>query len=115
MLLSGSLDFLLQPLLEYTKADLLVTSTLEVNAKGRFTGHIANTHPVGRHKASVMQALVKQYKIDLTTSYAYADTGGDIHLLELVGHPVAINPRAALRKHALEHGWPIKEFPLARP
>lgn len=114
VLLSGSLDFLLQPLLEYTKADLLVTSTLEVDVNGRFTGHIANTHPVGRHKASLMQALVEQHQIDLTASYAYADTAGDIHLLELVGHPVAINPRPELRKHALEHGWAIKEFPLAR-
>jgi len=115
VLLSGSLDFLLQPLLEYTKADLLVASSLQVDAKGRFTGHIANTHPVGRHKASLLQELVEQHKIDLTASYAYADTAGDIHLLELVGHPVAINPRAALRKHAIEHGWEIKEFPLARP
>ncbi len=113
VLLSGSLDFLLQPLLEYTQADLLVTSTLEVNAQGRFTGHIANTHPVGRHKASLLQALIEQHRIDLTTSYAYADTAGDIHLLELVGHPIAINPRPALRKHALARGWPIKEFPLA--
>jgi HAD superfamily hydrolase (TIGR01490 family) len=113
VLLSGSLDFLLEPLLEYTHADLLVTSSLEVNARGRFTGHIASTHPVGRHKATLMQELVEQYKIDLTASYAYADTGGDIHLLELVGHPVAINPRAELRKHALQHGWEIKEFPLA--
>jgi HAD superfamily hydrolase (TIGR01490 family) len=113
VLLSGSLDFLLEPLLDYTKADLLVTSSLEVNTNGRFTGHIANTHPVGRNKATLLQPLVEQHQIDLTASYAYADTAGDIHLLELVGHPVAINPRAELRKHALKHGWEIKEFPLA--
>ncbi len=112
VLLSGSLDFLLQPLLEHTHADLLVTSSLQVDARGRFTGHIANTHPVGRHKATLMQELVGRHQIDLSASYAYADTGGDIHLLELVGHPVAVNPRPELRKHALAQGWPIEEFPL---
>lgn len=113
ILLSGSLDFLLQPLREYTQADLLVTSSLEIDTRGRFSGHIANTHPVGRSKATLAQALVQQHQIDLSASYAYADSAGDIYLMELVGHPIAINPKAGLLKHAQAHGWTMKEFSLA--
>jgi len=31
-------------------------------------------------------------------------------MLESVGHPVAVNPDKALRRHALEHGWTVRDF-----
>jgi hypothetical protein len=31
-------------------------------------------------------------------------------MLEAVGHPVAVNPDAALERHALANGWPIVHF-----
>jgi hypothetical protein len=31
-------------------------------------------------------------------------------MLEVVGHPVAVNPDAELRKLAGERGWPIRDF-----
>ena len=34
-------------------------------------------------------------------------------MLELVGHPVAVNPDRDLRRAATERGWPVRDF--ARP
>jgi hypothetical protein len=31
-------------------------------------------------------------------------------MLSAVGHPTAVNPDRALRKAALEHGWPVLQF-----
>ena len=31
-------------------------------------------------------------------------------MLAAVGHPVAVNPDAALERHAHLHGWPIVQF-----
>ncbi|MEB0139921.1 MULTISPECIES: HAD family hydrolase [unclassified Undibacterium] len=39
-------------------------------------------------------------------SYFYSDSHNDIPLLEVVTNPVATNPNASLRAHALAHGWP---------
>lgn len=48
--------------------------------------------------------------MDLAHSYAYSDSATDIPMLEAVGHPVAVNPDRALRKHAVDMGWEIQVF-----
>jgi hypothetical protein len=48
--------------------------------------------------------------IDLESSYAYSDSVTDLPMMEMVGHPVAVNPDKELRKIAEEREWPILEF-----
>ena len=38
-------------------------------------------------------------------------------MLEIVGHPFCVNPDVALRKVAVERGWPVLDFarPVAMP
>ena len=43
-------------------------------------------------------------------SFAYSDAFTDLALLELVGHPVAVNPDRALAKVADERGWEVRTF-----
>jgi HAD superfamily hydrolase (TIGR01490 family) len=40
-------------------------------------------------------------------SWFYSDSLNDLPLLELVTHPVAVDPDATLRAHAQERGWPV--------
>lgn len=40
--------------------------------------------------------MVEKHNIDLSQSYAYGDTAGDFSMLQLVGHPHAINPTKEL-------------------
>lgn len=40
-------------------------------------------------------------------SWFYSDSLNDLPLLDLVTHPVAVDPDATLRAHAEERGWPI--------
>ncbi len=37
----------------------------------------------------------------------YSDSLNDLPLLEIVTHPVAVDPDATLRAHAARHGWPV--------
>jgi len=46
-------------------------------------------------------------KINFEDSYAYADSQTDLHLLEMVGHPVAVYPEEDLRHTADQRGWQI--------
>jgi len=51
--------------------------------------------------------------IDLNASYAYSDSMTDLPMLETVGHPVVVNPDAALAAVAAERGWEVRRFESA--
>jgi phosphoserine phosphatase len=40
----------------------------------------------------------------------YGDSLPDVHVLERVGHPVAVNPMPGLRTLARERGWRVWDF-----
>ena len=50
-------------------------------------------------KNTAIDDFVKKYDIDLSKSYAYGDTNGDINMLKRVGNPIAINPTKELLSH----------------
>ncbi len=43
-------------------------------------------------------------------SWFYSDSASDLPLLAAVSSPVAVNPDARLRAHALAAGWPVREL-----
>ncbi|MDA3847838.1 MAG: HAD-IB family hydrolase [Vallitaleaceae bacterium] len=49
-----------------------------------------------RNKKIAIEDFVNSYNIALDFSYAYGDTAGDFDMLNLVAHPVAINPTKEL-------------------
>lgn len=69
-----------------------------------FTGNITKTH-TGKDK--IIRRLMKQYDLTLEGSYAVGDSKGDIGMLEIVDHPIAINPTSELFEKATIEGWPI--------
>jgi phosphoserine phosphatase len=76
---------------------------------GKYTGDIA-FYAYGPGKAVAMREVAAEHGYDLAASYAYSDSFTDLPMLELVGHPTAVNPDKALRRIAVERGWPIREF-----
>src|SRR5256884_7965017 len=57
-----------------------------------------------------MREMAVAEGIDLASSYAYSDSITDLPMLELVGHPVAVNPDRDLRREAEKRGWQIRYF-----
>src|SRR5204863_4315904 len=84
---------------------------------GRYTGQVA-FYAAGAQKVASVRELAEARGYDLAESYAYSDSISDAPLLSAVGHPTAVNPDRALRKMAVERGWPMMEFrhpiPLGR-
>jgi len=85
-----------------------IGTSLEIRA-GRYTGRCKQPVCIGSYKASMPQEyLIDQgIKINFEDSYAYADSQTDLHLLEMVGHPVAVYPEEDLRHTADQRGWQI--------
>lgn len=81
---------------------------------GFYTGRLVGDILHGAAKAVAVQGIADAEGLDLKRCWAYSDSYNDIPLLTLVGHPVAINPDARLRKHAREHNWPVYDFRSGR-
>lgn len=109
VLLSGSLDFLLEPLLEYVGADHLIAARMEV-VNGKLTGRIVGDFPFGTYKAVLIRHFAEEHGLDFSRSYAYADHHTDHEVLRLFGNPVVINPKAKMLEIARREGWPTKDF-----
>jgi HAD superfamily hydrolase (TIGR01490 family) len=116
VLVSASGEEMVRPI-----GDLLgitdIIATRMVVEDGRYTGRV-DFYAAGPNKVAAARALAEERGYDLEASYAYSDSVTDAQLLAAVGRPTAVNPDRALRRIAVEKGWPIVEFrhpiPLSR-
>jgi HAD superfamily hydrolase (TIGR01490 family) len=108
VLVTGNLDFYTEPLANDLGAHCIAARLEERN--GRFTGALTTEPLTGEVKATAVGEYAKARDVDLRSSYALGDAGGDLPMLECVGFPVAVNPDRRLTKVALERGWPIEHW-----
>jgi HAD superfamily hydrolase (TIGR01490 family) len=108
VIVSASGTEVVEPIGEMLGADHVVATRL-VEVDGRYTGEV-EYYAYGPNKAKAMKELAEQHGYDLATSFAYSDSETDAPMLEIVGHPFAVNPDKALRRMAEENGWPILTF-----
>ncbi|MCE5253437.1 MAG: HAD-IB family hydrolase, partial [Actinomycetia bacterium] len=76
-------------------------------ADRRYTGRLTGPSPHAEEKIRVATEYMARWVVDPSDCWAYADHITDLGLLRSVGHPVAVNPKPALRKAAEQAGWPI--------
>lgn len=75
---------------------------------GRLTGRVDG--PLfGLDKANIIHAYARARGVELRECHAYSDHWSDKHMLECVGHPVAVNPRGRLRREAKRLKWRVLE------
>jgi HAD superfamily hydrolase (TIGR01490 family) len=77
---------------------------------GVYTGRLAGPFCYGEGKAEVIRKLAADKGYDLAQCYAYSDSASDLPMMQLVGHPVAVNPDRSLQSVAHRRGWPVVEF-----
>jgi HAD superfamily hydrolase (TIGR01490 family) len=77
---------------------------------GMYTGRLQGGPLHGLAKAEAIKALAEQEGLDLERCWAYSDSSNDIPMLSTVGNPVAVNPDPALRAHAIQNTWRIRDF-----
>jgi HAD superfamily hydrolase (TIGR01490 family) len=77
---------------------------------GRYTGRLDGPFVYGEGKAEAIEKLAAERGYDLRLSYSYSDSASDLPMMEMVGHPVAVNPDSPLEAVAHQRGWPIVIF-----
>lgn len=86
-----------------------IATTSEVE-NGRYTGRLDGPFVYGEGKAEAIAKLATDHGYDLRLSYSYSDSASDLPMMELVGHPVAVNADKPLEAVAQQRGWPMVEF-----
>lgn len=85
-------------------------ATVAETVDGVYTGGLSEPFCYGPAKADAIRRVADREGYDLHRCYAYSDSVSDLPMLEVVGHPVAVNPDSGLEAVARTRGWPIVEF-----
>lgn len=107
-IVSASPVEVVEPLSEHLGADLAIGTQAKV-VDGRYSGELVR-YAYGPQKAVAIRELADERGIDLSRSYAYSDSVTDLPMMELVGHPVAVNPDRPLLRIAREREWDVVRF-----
>ena len=100
----------LEPIVKALSARLGVADYIGTGCEiveGLYSGRLTGSNPHAEEKVRFALAYVTECGADASDCWAYADHGTDVALLQAVGHPVAVNPRAELREVAKRAGWPV--------
>jgi HAD superfamily hydrolase (TIGR01490 family) len=108
VLVSASGEEIVRPIGELLGVADVIATRMGV-ADGRYTGKI-EFYAAGAGKVEAVREMAATRGYDLAESYAYSDSATDLPLLAAVGHPTTVNPDRALRRAALERGWPVREL-----
>ncbi len=106
---SASSQFSVQPVAHYLGIEHMVF-TEWLSKDGYLTGEIRQPIAYGAGKVYWMEQWAASQNVSLAQSYFYTDHISDLPLLEVVGHPVAVNPEPQLAQLASARGWPIVDW-----
>lgn len=106
LIITATNRFVTGPIAELLGVDHLLATDPEC-VDGRYTGKVEGIPCFQDGKVTRLKAWLTESKHSLTDSYFYSDSHNDLPLLELVDHPVAVDPDDTLREKATQRGWPV--------
>ncbi len=109
MVITATNSFVTRPIVEaFGIENLIATESKIVN--GRYTIDVDGTPCFSTGKVERLNAWMKFNNESLKGSYFYSDSHNDLPLLEIVDHPIAVDPDETLEAVAKQHGWEITSF-----
>jgi len=91
-------------------AKLNIPNLIATNAEmidGIYTGKVVGTPSYQQGKVERLKEWLIEYQQSLKGSCFYSDSHNDLPLLNLVDHPIAVDPDTKLRTVAEQQGWKI--------
>jgi len=106
LIITATNRFVTQPIAEALGVSHLLATEPEMK-DGRYTGRVAGTPCFREGKVQRLETWLRTHGASLQESWFYSDSHNDLPLLEVVTHPVAVDPDETLAQHAEMKGWPI--------
>lgn len=113
VLTTGSLAHVVAPFARHLGITHWAANRLEVHG-GAATGRLVPPVMSGARKAAWIREFCDRHGADLAECHAYTDSGADLPMLAIVGHPCAVHPDRELLLEARAMQWPIVDLEQAR-
>ena len=106
LIITATNRFVTEPIAAILGVEHLLATEPEVK-HGRYSGNVSGTPCFREGKVENLKLWLKANGMNLASSWFYSDSLNDMPLLEMVTHPVAVDPDDTLADHARLRGWPI--------
>ncbi|VAW89135.1 Phosphoserine phosphatase [hydrothermal vent metagenome] len=106
MIITATNRFVTAPIAKLFEVDVLIATDPEI-INNRYSGKVAGTPCFQGGKVERLNQWLKENNRTLGESWFYSDSQNDLPLLEMVNHPVAVDPDPSLAAHAAQRGWPL--------
>jgi HAD superfamily hydrolase (TIGR01490 family) len=108
VIITATNSFITLPIATELGITNLIATDVEV-VGGRFTGRHLGIPSFREGKVHRLKQWLAERgeRLEDRESWFYSDSLNDLPLLEMVDHPVAVDPDPTLQAHALERGWPV--------
>ncbi|HHL45374.1 MAG TPA: HAD family hydrolase [Gammaproteobacteria bacterium] len=106
LIITATNRFVTEPIANALGVDDLLATDAEIR-NGQYTGKVEGVPCFREGKVMRLEAWLAASGRNLAQSWFYSDSHNDLPLLELVTHPVAVDPDETLGRHAELKGWPI--------
>ena len=109
VIITATNSFVTGPIAKAFKVDDLIATEPEI-IDGKYTGQVAGVPCFQDGKITRLNQWLASTSHNLENSTFYSDSHNDIHLLEHVSTPIAVDPDDELKAIALERNWTICSF-----
>lgn len=106
MIITATNAFVTQPIADALGIDLLLATDPEI-VDGQYTGKVTGMPCFQDGKVFRLQQWLEQHQKNLDNSWFYSDSHNDLPLLQLVTHPIAVDPDDTLRQYAVDQQWSV--------
>lgn len=106
LIITATNSFITAPIAEQLNIPNLIATEAEM-IDGKYTGQVLGTPSYQQGKVLRLNEWLLTHKQDLDDSYFYSDSHNDLPLLELVEHPIAVDPDEKLLAVAKQKNWEV--------
>ncbi len=106
LIISATNDFVTRPIADLFAIDQLIATNAEL-IDNQYTGAVSGVPSYQEGKVLRVNDWLKKTGNTLKGSWFYSDSHNDLPLLQIVDHPVAVNPDPQLAKYAKQAGWQV--------
>ncbi|MFT7267467.1 MAG: HAD superfamily hydrolase (TIGR01490 family) [Porticoccus sp.] len=104
MVVTSTNRFIVAPICKKLGIEHLIATELE-ESDNKFTGQVSGIPSFQEGKVKRLNNWLNTSNLSLEGSSFYSDSINDLPLLEIVSHPVAVDPCPKLKEEATRRGW----------
>lgn len=109
VIITATNRFITAPIAREFGIDHLIATDPEIK-NGRYTGKVTGTPCFKEGKVERLREWLEANQHNLNDSWFYSDSHNDLPLLNLVAHPVTVNPDPQLKAEAERLHWPTVQL-----